>query len=162
MQRPSVCYKASADTTYDQKGLKIVHLNVRSLLPKIESINIWLSNLPVDILMISETWFNPDIDCALTNLNGYTCIRHDRISFVNYVKKDFQEQLAQQDWSTFSSTLDKNEKWTKMAETINSVADIFCPYRDHKGKKYVPPWLDQEILETLKARDDCYKKGKKI
>lgn len=316
-----------------------MHFNARSLLPKLELLNIWLTDQPVDILTISETWFHPALDEMLTNLNGYTCYRHDRLSkarggglaiyirdelqanydctkyenlntstadselqvlsvkvrsmkkimlvncyrppsgsvprffdeirsvldgidklgehelyvmgdlnipynlpspalakvksfensydltqviksptrstasssnildliftnspyvayagpieasmsdhepvliirkeqhsnepkvsfkcrnFGNYVKEDFQSDVRDHDWATFfSPDIDANEKWSEMMKGIMSVADKHCPFKEHKRKKYVPPWLNQEILENLKSRDDLYKKAKK-
>lgn len=316
-----------------------MHFNARSLLNKIELLNIWLTDFPVDILTISETWFHPDIDLALTNLVGYSCYRYDRVSkarggglaiyvrdelhasydhlkyhnlnvssvdselqvlsikvgnikkimivncyrppsgsvscffddlhlvldsidkldehelyvlgdlnipynlpspafskvksfeskynlqqvigsptrctastsnildliftnspyvsyanpietnlsdhepvlvvrkkhqsksprvtftcrtFGNYVKTDFQEDVIDQDWSHFfSQNISTNDKWLEMEKIILSVADKHCPLKEHKGKKYVPPWLNQEILEILKTRDELYKKAKR-
>lgn len=37
-------------------GLGIVHLNVRSLLPKLDQVQIWAKTTKADILVISETW----------------------------------------------------------------------------------------------------------
>lgn len=48
-----------------------------------------------------------------------------------------------------------------MDQIILAAADHHCPLKEHKRKKYVPPRLNQEILETLKARDDLYKSAKK-
>lgn len=39
-----------------------------------------MSDFPVDVLTVSETWFSPELDHVLTNLNGYTCHRCDRVS----------------------------------------------------------------------------------
>lgn len=55
-----------------------MHFNARSLLSKIESLNIWLLDFPADITTISETWFSPELDEVLANIIGYTCCRHDR------------------------------------------------------------------------------------
>ena len=60
------------------KGLKIVHLNIRSLLPKIEQIRTLLSQYKIDIMTISETWLNSYIDDKLIAISGYTLLRQDR------------------------------------------------------------------------------------
>ena len=60
------------------KGLKIVHLNIRSLLPKIEQIRTLLSQYKIDIMTISETWLNSYIDDKLIAILGYTLLRQDR------------------------------------------------------------------------------------
>lgn len=53
--------------------------------------------------------------------------------------------------------IDTNDKWLEMEKIILAVANRHCPNKEHKRKKYVPTWLNQEILESLKARDDLYK-----
>ena len=60
------------------KGLKIVHLNIRSLLPKIDQIRTLLTQYNIDIKTISETWLNSHIDDKLIAIPGYTSLRQDR------------------------------------------------------------------------------------
>ena len=54
-----------------QKGFKIVHLNIRSLIKKIETSKI-------DIFTISETWLTSNHSSSLVNLRNYNFIRYDR------------------------------------------------------------------------------------
>ena len=60
------------------KGLKIIHMNIRSLLPKIDQIRTLLINSKIDIIILSETWLNASIDSQMVNIPGYSLIRHDR------------------------------------------------------------------------------------
>ena len=60
------------------KGLKIVHLNIRSLLPKIDQIRLLLYNSKIDIITLSKTWLNPMLDSALIAIPGYKHFRLDR------------------------------------------------------------------------------------
>lgn len=60
------------------RGLKLMHLNVRSLLPKLDFINILINDVNPDILIISETWLSSrtcDDDVAMS---GYNTFRIDR------------------------------------------------------------------------------------
>lgn len=51
-------------------GLKFVHLNVRSLLPKLDMVRIWVSSTDADIVIISETWLmNSITNRIITNSN---------------------------------------------------------------------------------------------
>ena len=60
------------------KGLKLIHLNIRSLLPKIDQLRVALLNNPVDIITLSETWLNPKLDSAVVAIPGYKQYRLDR------------------------------------------------------------------------------------
>ena len=60
------------------KGLKIVHLNIRSLLPKFDQIKTLLTQHDIDVLTISETWLNSNIEDKLVAIPGYTLLRLDR------------------------------------------------------------------------------------
>ena len=54
-----------------------MHLNVRSLLPKLD--NIINSFTPhTNILCYTETWFKPELPPELTQIEGYQLIRNDR------------------------------------------------------------------------------------
>ena len=61
------------------KGLKMVHLNVRSLLPKIDVIRNDLLCDDIDILTLSETWLHPSIPSGLLAASNYTLHRLDRL-----------------------------------------------------------------------------------
>ena len=47
--------------THKAKGLKVAHLNVRSLYDKLDEINYLLKTMNFDILCLSETWLNNSI-----------------------------------------------------------------------------------------------------
>ena len=59
-------------------GLKIAHLNVRSILNKMDDVRSLIHNKRFDIFAFSETWLNPSIKDSELNIPGYTLIRHDR------------------------------------------------------------------------------------
>ena len=60
------------------RGLKISHLNIRSMYPKLNSIRLLLRDQPFDIFTISETWLNPAITDQELLIPGYTILRQDR------------------------------------------------------------------------------------
>ena len=57
---------------------KIPLLNARSLLPKLDELSASLSFNPVDIIAVTETWFNEDIEVNLVSICGYNLFRKDR------------------------------------------------------------------------------------
>jgi exonuclease III len=61
------------------KGFKIGHLNIRSLLIKnIDQLKIYLSNHQYDIICINETWLDDKINTYGVSLDGYDLVRKDR------------------------------------------------------------------------------------
>ena len=61
------------------RGLKIAHLNIRSLRQKTDMIRLeGLDNKTFDVLTMSETWLNGSFRDAKIALPGVTCIRLDR------------------------------------------------------------------------------------
>ena len=71
----SSVHTSFSDSPYD---LKILSLNARNLLPKIDSLRALCSNECYDAVIVSEFWLSPDIqDCEL-HIQGYTLLRRDR------------------------------------------------------------------------------------
>lgn len=62
------------------KGLKIMHLNIRSLVPKIDILKVWVAQHSPDILTLSETWLHSHICDSEIMLNEYKLYRADRES----------------------------------------------------------------------------------
>ena len=61
-----------------QKGFKIFHLNIRSLVPKLDQLKILLEYNDVDIFSISETWLHEGISSNILSIPGYVFVRLDR------------------------------------------------------------------------------------
>ena len=45
----------------DVKGLKIIHLNIRSLVPKIDLLHAWVDLHKPNLIKLSESWLNSNI-----------------------------------------------------------------------------------------------------
>ena len=61
------------------RGLKLVHLNIRSLRHKTDSLRLeGLNNKSVDVLTLSETWLDDTVQDSEFTLPGFTCVRLDR------------------------------------------------------------------------------------
>ncbi len=56
-----------------------IHLNVRSLLPKLDMVYIWAKNTNADIIVISESWLNKSITDNNISIIGYKVFRADRL-----------------------------------------------------------------------------------
>ena len=60
------------------RGLRVAHLNVRSLVDKMDDMGHLVQYKWFDIFTVSETWLNPTILDNELNLTGYIVVRHDR------------------------------------------------------------------------------------
>ena len=77
-------------TTDNQKenpgNLRIVYLNARSIVNKLNDLSILINDHDPDLILISETWCNEDISNALLNIPGYIIepeLRKDRNDTMN-------------------------------------------------------------------------------
>ena len=73
----------------NNKGLNIVHLNMRSLFckNKFEMFKQQLMESNIHVLGISETWLKKDLPSDLLNIKGYDIIRNDRNWLHNGITK---------------------------------------------------------------------------
>ena len=60
------------------RGLKVCHLNMRSLLPKIDSLRLFVSKNPFDVIALSETWLKHLTTDAEIDIPNYSITRNDR------------------------------------------------------------------------------------
>lgn len=59
-------------------GLHVCHLNAQSLYPKIDEFRYVFEGSNMDIICVSETWYNAKLPDILCNLKGYDLFRADR------------------------------------------------------------------------------------
>ena len=60
------------------KGLKIIHLNIRSLNNKIDLLRLWVEQHKPNIITLSETWLTNKISNNEIKLTNYVLYRADR------------------------------------------------------------------------------------
>ena len=61
-----------------KKGFKLTHLNVRSLLNKVDQLRVNFAEAKIEIITISETWLRESHPTQSIDLKGYVCFRQDR------------------------------------------------------------------------------------
>lgn len=66
------------DTVKREKGIKLVHLNIRSFLANIDEAKVDLLDGLLDIVAFSETWLHSQCSNNLLQVTGYNLFRHDR------------------------------------------------------------------------------------
>lgn len=62
----------------DRSSIALAHINIRSLLPKLNEVEALIKFNKFNILALSETWLNNDIDTSHINIDGYNLFRSDR------------------------------------------------------------------------------------
>ena len=60
------------------KGFKLLHLNVRSIIKKIDQIRIMFHESNLDVITLSETWLSEDVNSKSVTLEDYILYRQDR------------------------------------------------------------------------------------
>jgi exonuclease III len=62
------------------KSLGFLHVNTRSLLPKMNQLKVWVHKSDPDVLVITETWLRKSVLNTDVNLSVYNLFRQDRSS----------------------------------------------------------------------------------
>lgn len=75
--RSMECLQTPADFL-NRSGIGFVHMNVRSLLPKIDLVRIWAMSTNADVMVLSETWLGRSIPDSHIFIDGYNIFRADR------------------------------------------------------------------------------------
>ncbi len=70
-------YGSFSKIVRNSKGLKVAHINVCSLFPKIDEIRFLLINTKIDILCISEAWLEDTITDSQVKVDGYIIETND-------------------------------------------------------------------------------------
>lgn len=77
--------------------LNIINLNIRSLVPKITELRDFAKNAAYDVIILTESWLNANIDDAVIELENYNLIRKDRDSrgggVIIYIKCKYEFQI---------------------------------------------------------------------
>uniref|UniRef100_A0A8C5N2E5 Reverse transcriptase domain-containing protein n=1 Tax=Gouania willdenowi TaxID=441366 RepID=A0A8C5N2E5_GOUWI len=122
-------------------GLKYVHLNVRSLLPKMDMVRIWVKSTGADVV-ISETWLTKSITNEDINILGFNVFRTDRPKkgggVAIYVKSRFNASIV------LSQSISKQMEFLALdLEIVKSlhITVVGC---------YRPPSAPKEALDSLK------------
>ena len=61
-----------------EKGVKMVYLNIRSVLKKMDQLRIYFSSSDIDVVSMSETWAKKGNDSRLFEIEGFEMKRQDR------------------------------------------------------------------------------------
>jgi exonuclease III len=133
------------------QGISIGHLNIRSLLPKVEDIEILLTTSKMDILTISESWLDNSILHHEIAIAGYTAIRKDRNRHGGGVMQYIREGLEYKERTDLEHERIE-ATWIEVSNMINKGKTLVCSY-------YRPPdkqtdYFDDTIDMISKAAEE--------
>lgn len=81
IQRHSQTPTKSSDEHYQcfsKKGMHFIHLNARSLLPKISELRYLANKTTAAIISVTETWLDSSVTNSEIKIEGYSIVRRDR------------------------------------------------------------------------------------
>ena len=85
--------------SFHRRGIHILHLNVRSLIPKLEELRNVAKETKAAVIGLSETWLDDSVFNTEIVIDGYSIFRHDRsrngVGVCAYIKNDlvFRQRL---------------------------------------------------------------------
>ena len=134
------------------KGIKIAHINVRSLYPKIDEIRLIVKDNNLDIFAVSETWLSDAIPNGLIDINGYTIFRRDRIGGIGggvalYIRTTIQHTICD---DLISEKLENI--WVHIKHVHFKPFLVSCFYRPPSSNK---EFIDDVIECVEKANQTC-------
>ena len=81
-------------------------------------------------------------------------------SYRNYAREPFKYNLANQDWGELYTSSNANDNWEIIINRISVEINRTCPLRDFKVKSKRDPWINNEILEKIKDKDQARRRAK--
>ena len=125
------------------KGIKFCHLNIRSIMNKIDQFKMHVERSTFDIITLSETWLTEEYSSSLLNMDGYQILRSDRLTIgPNGTKKGgglltFDKSnlnfVSVNDVSKNSSCQDVEIQRLELCSTVQKNIVLFNIYRPPKG-----------------------------
>ena len=138
-------------------GLKLVHLNCRSIYKKLDQIIILYREC--DIICFSETWLSPKLNNNLLHFPGKTLFRQDRNYRTGNVKGGGLCVYLDSQFGPYSTINENISICTQDFELLcidvkkpgNRYMTVICMYRPPKGKHALFLKYLENILKNLKS-----------
>lgn len=143
----------SGERLNEYKGLQIIHINTRSIYPKMDEIRHNFLTSSMDVLCVTESWLNHQISDNMINLPGFSVIRNDRNlkkggGTCIYISQRLQfieciPNLSRAEVEIQSVTLNGNGNLTQSFKPIVIVLIYRPPQGSHnKGLKIIKHYLN--------------------
>ena len=151
------------------KGFKLVHLNVRSLVKKIDQVRILLGEANLDVITLSETWLSEAVHSNTVELDSYILYRQDRhfkrvgkkrggglLTFIHSKYAAECEQLTE----LSCATKDIEAQWSAIHRPHCKSVWICNLYRPPKGNlETAVDYLDECLKQVDMSKNEVYVLG---
>ena len=141
-------YKIHFQHSISTKGIKIVHVNIRSLYKKLDQIALLYKD--IDFLLLTETWLNEKYTDGILSIPGMTLYRNDRCNAAEHLLENGNIPrrgggvaiYIRNSWKPFVSIFEPGTIITEDVETLSIKIDkpgnrklfISVVYKPPKGK----------------------------
>ena len=78
-----------------------------------------------------------------------------------YSKDDFISKLSNKNRESVLSCLDVGVAWGSFKDIFHSVLDIVAPLKEVRLKQRTEPWMNSDILQNIRHRDETLNKFRK-
>ena len=82
-------------------------------------------------------------------------------SLKHYNKDDFILKLSNMSWESVLMCFDVEMTWDSFKTIFHSVLDSVAPVKEVKLKQRTEPWMNSEILQNIRFRDETLNKFRK-
>ena len=82
-------------------------------------------------------------------------------SLKHYNKDDFILKLSNMSWESVLMCFDVEMAWDSFKTIFHSVLDSVAPVKEVKLKQRTEPWMNSEILQNIRFRDETLNKFRK-
>jgi len=111
-----------------EKGIKICHMNVQSLLSCFDELKLWLQSKSYGVITFSETWIDQTVHDNEIHIPGFVCERKDRNrhggGVAIYIRDDINYTRR------YDIEIDTNESiWLEIKQVHKKPVVIGCLYR---------------------------------
>ena len=93
---------------FKRKGLHFIHINARSLYPKLSELDIIAKKSRAAVIGVTESWLNESHTDESVKIEGYTLIRNDRQSHAGGVCAYIREDISYNRGSDLTTTDQEN------------------------------------------------------
>lgn len=131
---------------FKSKGLHFLHVNARSLIPKLSELKILVNKSKAAVLAISETWLDNSVTDSEINIPGYSVVRKDRNREGGGVCIYINSNLAFNQRSDLE-TSDIEAVWAEILLPKTKPIIIGCCYRFPKQSQFISQF--EEVLTKL-------------
>ena len=79
-------------------------------------------------------------------------------TYKNYDKEIFQTLITHENWNPFYVLTNPIDLWNYVLNVIRKHIDIMCPIKCIRIRTNSPPWITQEVIESINDRNHLYSK----